>query len=507
MSNQDPYQGKGSSSPGGTGGRLPWSDSPGVPSSEVNHQNIYDGGVSSSAGDVGSRISQSNFAGFHQSEYAYQPTYPAPTTMTHEGASYYGRGFAGTSSAGGQPPYNLGGAAHPSYMEARQPTHSAGASMSYPETTAYGRGFNTAVDTSEQGPYNAAALAYPGIYGAGNTNNPLETGMVPRSGVGPQIGYGDQYPSQSLDDRDIGTRQQFPPNRPPAQPHEGRARKRWYPDENARFVEMCNSGVPWRDIAEQMGCSEAMCQNHKRHLDRKEAARAEVEARAHQGGGEGHAGSGYENYATSSADDNHKDAPQADDNYNIGPFNPNKSNELPSKSGKEPRNAKWDPEEDEKLLQLYDETQSYSKVAEALHRTYDSCKGRRLRLLSKMKVQSGNEAIAAAPAPEDVPILRMNYSGISRVDWAASGVKDQSSFDWETPGLNEWVHGRLEIIRYNQNGGPWMNAWHVVAEELNEKNNTNIKGEELRRKMPYLVTSTQPRPRTEDTSMDSRFSQ
>lgn len=201
---------------------------------------------------------------------------------------------------------------------------------------------------------------------------------------------------------------------------------------------------------------------------------------------------------------NHQDAPQPGDNYNIGPPNPNKSNELPSQSGKKPRNTKkWEPDEEEALLRLYDKWKSYDKVGKELHRSYWSCKGRRTELLKKKKeiearIQAENEAIAAAR----VPVLRMKYSGISRVDWAAPVLKDKSSLDWETPGLKEWVHGRLEIIRNHQNGGPWMNAWNVVAEELNKENNTNVEGKDL-----VEIIYARPRPQKEHTGMGSTFSQ
>lgn len=283
MSNQDPYRGGGSSSTGGAGGRLPWSDIVGISSSEAEYQSTHDGGGSSSAGDIGSHNSWGNVVGLQRSEYGHQPMYPVATSMADPGTSYHGRGFTATGSAGGQPPYNLGGAADPNYMARRRPTYSAGTSMSYPGASSYGHSFTTPAGIGEQRPHNIPTPAYIGMYEAGNTNTLLQTGMVPRSGVDPQSGYNHQHPPQPLDNLKIRPSE---PNSPQAEQRHGS----WRPDENNKFIAMLNSGASWPDISKQMRRTIKMCQQHKRHLDQKENARAAAQARFNQEGGESYVG-------------------------------------------------------------------------------------------------------------------------------------------------------------------------------------------------------------------------
>lgn len=362
MSNQYPYQGGGSSSTGGAGGRLPWSDIVGISSSETERQNTHDGGGSLSAGDAGSH----NFWGKvadPRFQYGHQPMYPAASSMAHPDTSYYGRGFNATGSTGGQPPHHLIGAANPNYMATQQTPYSAGISMSYPGTSSYGRDFTTTVGTGEQRPYNNAAPAYTGMYRAGNTNTPLQTGMVPRSGVDPQIGYYHQHPPQPLENHTIGTHQQRPPNRPTEHPQEREGRTSWRQDESEELKAMVNSGVSWPDIARKMRRTEVMCKRHKSHLDRKDRAKALAQAKAHQVGGEGYA----------------------------GPPGP------------------------------------------------------------------------AAGGAADVPLLRRTT---------------KTRIDWSDGNLIEWAQDRARTINNTQNGSK-CDRWEDAAQELNEKNGTNLSGTTL----------------------------
>lgn len=95
-----------------------------------------------------------------------------------------------------------------------------------------------------------------------------------------------------------------------------------------------------------------------------------------------------------------------------------------------------------------------------------------------------------------MPVLRMKdvsrvnsetngQKNIDHVDWATLGVKDKSLVDLKTPGLKEWVHDQVETIQNSQKAGPWIVAWNFVAEDLNEVNQTNLKGDDLVAAMPY----------------------
>lgn len=71
------------------------------------------------------------------------------------------------------------------------------------------------------------------------------------------------------------------------------------------------------------------------------------------------------------------------------------------------------------------------------------------------------------------------------MDWATPGLKDKSLVEWDTPHLKDWVHDQLKAIRNVQKVGPWKNAWNTVAEQLNEKNKTNLEGKDVLAALPY----------------------
>lgn len=58
-------------------------------------------------------------------------------------------------------------------------------------------------------------------------------------------------------------------------------------------------------------------------------------------------------------------------------------------------------------------------------------------------------------------------------------MKDISCFDLETPGLNEWIDGRVKPLRSLKAWGRWMWAYHIAAEDLNRVRNTNLNGQDL----------------------------
>lgn len=183
---------------------------------------------------------------------------------------------------------------------------------------------------------------------------------------------------------------------------------------------------------------------------------------------------------------------------------------------------KWEQAEDEALLQLYERFKSYQKVGEVLHRIYGSCLAHRHKLVHEKKNASQTpaqqEAQAAASAPKNVPLLRMKdvsriksktngQKNIDHVDWAMPSVKDESLVDLKTPSLKEWVHDRVKTIQNSQKAGPWIVAWDFVAGDLNEVNQTNLKGDDLVAAMPYQGIHVQRCMWTGRASMGSGFIQ
>lgn len=101
---------------------------------------------------------------------------------------------------------------------------------------------------------------------------------------------------------------------------------------------------------------------------------------------------------------------QSGDDDNIRPPEQDQSNKSPSQPQQKP-GKRWSKAEDGKLLKRLQNRMDLEQVAEELHRTVDSCRGRRRRLdaLSKSEIEALIKAYedveAAARAPRDVPTL------------------------------------------------------------------------------------------------------
>lgn len=179
---------------------------------------------------------------------------------------------------------------------------------------------------------------------------------------------------------------------------------------------------------------------------------------------------------------------QSSDHDNIGPSDLDQSDELPSQTQKKRERKRWTVAEDGKLWTMLENGIAMKSIAEKLVRTDGCCRCRKRHLgsLPKSEIESRikaylqEEADAAIPAPRDVPILRTKHADrISRIDWATPRMKDISCVDLETPGLKEWVAGRVETLRDVKAWGPYMRAYNVAAEDLNQVNNTNLSGKDV----------------------------
>lgn len=147
---------------------------------------------------------------------------------------------------------------------------------------------------------------------------------------------------------------------------------------------------------------------------------------------------------------NDQDASQSRDDHNNTSPVPSQSNESPPQPRMKRAGQPWTKDDNKKLLAWSKAKVPHSKIGEELGRTEDSCRSHLRDIRRKTKVQDD-----AAWAPKDLPILKN---------------KDTGLVDWETPGLRNWVHARIETIRKLQNGGPWGVAWDIVTEDLNKAN-------------------------------------
>lgn len=190
---------------------------------------------------------------------------------------------------------------------------------------------------------------------------------------------------------------------------------------------------------------------------------------------------------------------QSGDDYISGPPDPNQPNEYLSQPQKYYGRKKWSKEEREKNLEWFDDGMTWGEIGKKLGRTGESCRRQQFKDRDDHRIEAENNARkkAEACAPKTVPTLRMKnmspvegetpgQKGIDRFDWATRRkFKDKQYVDLETPGLKKWVYDRLKTIRDARKGGPWIVPWDMVAEDLNEANDTNLKGKDLLVAMPY----------------------
>lgn len=150
-----------------------------------------------------------------------------------------------------------------------------------------------------------------------------------------------------------------------------------------------------------------------------------------------------------------QDASQSRDDHNDTCPVPSQSYESPPQPRMKRAGQPWTKDDNEKLLAWSEAKVPHAKIGEELGRTEDSCRSHLRDVRRKMRAQDDKEVKDAVWAPEYVPILNK---------------KDTGLLDWETPGLKNWVHTRIETIRKLQNGGPWVVAWDIVTEDLNKAN-------------------------------------